>query len=139
MGVVFEGLDEVFDTLDTIANPLGIEAALHKACMLVEREARTNAPKETGELRRSITSKVEGLTGTVFSPLEYAPYVEYGTGLFSSHPMGGRKNVPWLYRDERTGEYFYTSGQHPQPYMIPALNDNREEIIRIIREGITKK
>lgn len=139
MPIVLEGLDEVFDTLDSIANPTGIEEALETACMLVEREARINAPKETGELRRSITSKVEGFTGTVFSPLEYAPYVEYGTGLFSQHPAGGRKDVPWLYRDERTGEYFYTSGQHPQPYMMPALNDNREEIIRIIREGITKK
>lgn len=139
MAIEFKGLDDVIAALDKIANPTGIEAALSDACMLVEREAKIKAPKKDGELRRSITSKVEGLTGTVFTPLEYAPYVEYGTGLFSIHPMGGRRDVPWVYKDEKTGEFIATKGQHPQPYMYPALNDNREEILRIIREGITKK
>ena len=139
MAVEFQGLNEVIEALDKIANPLGIEAALQEACMLVEREAKIKAPKQDGTLRNSITSTVEGLVGTVYTPLEYAPYVEYGTGLFSVHPMGGRKAVPWVYKDEKTGEFIATSGQHPQPYMFPALEENREEIIRIIRESITKK
>lgn len=139
MAIEFKGLDNLLDALDKIANPTGIEQALSDACFLVEGEAKKLAPKVDGNLRRSITSKVEGLTGIVFTPLEYAPYVEYGTGLFSIHPSGGRKNVPWVYKDEKTGEFIATKGQHPQPYMYPALNDNREEILRIIREGITKK
>lgn len=137
MAVEFQGLNEVIEALDKISNPLGIEAALQEACVLVEREAKIKAPK--GNLRNSITSNVEGLVGTVFTPLEYAPYVEYGTGLFSIHEMGGRTDVPWVYKDEKTGEFRSTKGQHPQPYMFPALNENREEILRIIREGITKK
>lgn len=139
MPIEFQGLDEVISALDKIANPLGIEQALKDACFLVEGEARKNAPKQDGTLRNSITSKVEGLIGTVYSPLEYAPYVEYGTGLFSVHPSGGRTDVPWVYKDEKTGEFIATSGQKPQPYMFPALNDNREEILRIIKGGITNK
>ena len=139
MAIEFQGLENLIEALDKIANPKGIEAALQDACMLVEREAKTKAPKVDGALRRSITSKVEGLSGIVFTPLEYAPYVEYGTGLFSIHPSGGRKDVPWIYQDEKTGEWIATKGQHPQSYMQPALDENREEIIRIIREGITKK
>jgi len=54
----------------------------------VEAEAKKNAPKGTGELRRSITSRVEDDKGIVYTPLEYAPYVEYGTGLFAEN--GGR-------------------------------------------------
>ena len=138
--IQFQGLDAVIDALDKIKNPLGIEQALKDACVLVEREAKIKAPKVDGALRNSITSKVEGLSGVVFSPLEYAPYVEYGTGLFSVHPNGGRTwDLPWKYQDEKTGEWHMSKGQHPQPYMFPALNENREEIIRIIREGITKK
>ena len=108
-----------------------------KACSVVERAAKQKAPKDNGELRRSITSKVEqdgnDAIGIVFTPLEYAPYVEYGTGLFAED--GGRKNVPWCYQDDK-GEWHSTSGMHPQPFLRPALNENREQIKKILGEAI---
>lgn len=121
--------------IDGMCSETNISAAIGKACALVEGEAKKKAPKDTGALRRSISSTVKGLEGIVFTPLEYAPYVEYGTGLFAE--KGGRKNVPWYYKDEE-GKWHITSGQHPHPYMRPALNENREEILRLIKEGIIK-
>lgn len=128
-----EGLEEVLGALDDLADTSNLNAALGKACALVERSAKQKAPKDTGDLRRSITSKVEGTEGVVYTPLEYAPYVEYGTGLFAE--SGGRQDVPWNYQDDE-GNWHSTSGQKPQPYMRPALNENREEILRIIKEGL---
>lgn len=133
MAIRFEGLDEVFNELDNLNNPESIEKGLQKACLIVEAAAKQKAPKGNGELRRSITSKVEGFTGVVFTPLEYAPYVEYGTGLFAEE--GGRQDVPWSYKDEK-GEWHTTYGMNPQPYMRPALEENREEVIKAIKEGI---
>ena len=121
--------------IDKMGSETNISAAIGKACALVEGEAKKKAPKDTGALRRSISSTVKGLEGIVFTPLEYAPYVEYGTGLFAE--KGGRKNVPWYYKDEE-GKWHRTSGQHPHPYMRPALNENREEVLRLIKEGIIK-
>lgn len=121
--------------IDGMCSETNISAAIGKACALVEGEAKKKAPKDTGALRRSISSTVKGLEGIVFTPLEYAPYVEYGTGLFAE--KGGRKNVPWYYKDEE-GKWHITSGQHPHPYMRPALNENREEVLRLIKEGIIK-
>ena len=121
--------------IDGMCSETNISAAIGKACALVEGEAKKKAPKDTGALRRSISSTVKGTEGTVFTPLEYAPYVEYGTGLFAE--KGGRKNVPWYYKDEE-GKWHITSGQHPHPYMRPALNENREEVLRLIKEGIIK-
>ncbi len=132
----FEGLDEILEQIEELADKQNIEAALGKACALVERAAKQKAPKDTGALRRSITSKVEDLQGIVYTPLEYAPYVEYGTGLFAED--GGRMDVPWNYQDDE-GNWHSTSGQHPQPFMRPALNENREQILRIIKEGWTKQ
>lgn len=128
-----EGLEEVLGALDDLADTSNLNTALDKACALVERSAKQKAPKDKGDLRRSITSKVEGTEGVVYTPLEYAPYVEYGTGLFAE--SGGRQDVPWNYQDDK-GEWHSTSGQKPQPYMRPALNENREEILRIIKEGL---
>ncbi len=128
-----EGVDEVLERLDSLVDVQKLEKAIGKACALVERSAKQKAPKDTGALKRSITSKVEGTEGIVFTPLEYAPYVEYGTGLFAEN--GGRQDVPWCYQDDK-GEWHSTSGQHPQPFMRPALNENREQIKRIIKEGL---
>lgn len=134
MSIEIQGLNQVLQSLD-IADPQKLNVALGRACALVERAAKQKAPKDTGELRRSISSKVENGEGVVFTPLEYAPYVEFGTGLFAEN--GGRTDVPWSYQDD-SGEWHSTSGQHPQPFMRPALDENREEIIRIIKEGITE-
>ena len=136
MNVEVKGVDELIVKLENMADESKIQQQLGIACALVERSAKMKAPKDTGALRRSITSKVDGLTGIVFTPLEYAPYVEYGTGLFAENGAG-RKDVPWNYQDDK-GEWHSTRGQKPQPFMRPALNENRTEIIRIIKEGLDK-
>ena len=132
-----DGLEEVVEMLDKAFDPNKLTAALGKACALVERSAKEKAPKGTGELRRSITSKIEkdgtDPVGIVYTPLEYAPYVEFGTGLFAEE--GGRQDVPWHYQDDK-GEWHSTSGMKPHPYMRPALNENRENIKRLLKEAI---
>jgi len=134
-----EGIDEVLESFESLANVNDLERALGQACALVERSAKQNAPKGTGELRRSITSKVvrdgDELVGIVYTPLEYTPYIEFGTGLFAEEG-NGRKDVPWHYQDDE-GEWHSTSGQHPRPYLRPALNENRENIKRLLEEAIT--
>lgn len=134
-----QNIDEVIKSIIDNMTDNGLEDALGVACALVERSAKQKAPKDTGALRRSITSRIERtfdeVAGIVFTPLEYAPYVEYGTGLFAEE--GGRKDVPWNYQDDK-GNWHSTSGQHPQPFMRPALEENREEILRIIGEGIVR-
>ena len=131
-----EGLDKVLDSIEELGDTSNYVAALNKACALVERTAKQKAPKDTGALRRSITSRVEDnggeLVGVVYTPLEYAPYIEYGTGLFAEN--GGRVDVPWNYQDEK-GEWHKTSGMKPQPFLRPALEENREQIFRFLKEG----
>lgn len=131
-----DGLEAILAKLDSLADVEKLKKQMGKACALVERSAKQNAPKGTGELRRKITSKVEAdadeVKGIVFSPLEYAPYIEYGTGLFAEEE--GRADVPWCYQDDE-GNWHSTSGQPPRPYLRPALNDNRERIKEILKDG----
>ena len=133
MEVKVTGLTELTQKLDSL---LDINDGMKKCCALVERSAKEKVPVQTGELRRSITSKVENngleVTGTIYTPLEYAPYIEYGTGLFAE--KGGRP-MPWCYQDDK-GEWHTTSGQPPQPYMRPALNENRTTILEILGGSI---
>lgn len=134
MAIEFEGLEEVLESIENLADVSALDMALGKAAAIVEASAKQKAPKGDGDLRRSITSKVEDMKGIVYTPLEYAPYVEYGTGLFAEGG-NGRKDVPWNYQDEE-GNWHSTSGMKPHPYMRPALEENREKITQVLREGL---
>jgi HK97 gp10 family phage protein len=137
--IEIEGIEEVMRELKKNADPEKLYKQMGKACAVVERAATDKAPKGNGDLQRSIQFRVEvngdEIVGIVFTPLEYAPYVEYGTGLFAEE--GGRKDVPWHYKDDK-GEWHSTSGQHPKPFMRPALNESREQVIRILKEALAK-
>ena len=130
-----EGVDVVISAMEALGEQ-DFTNKVKLACALVERAAKQKAPKDTGALRRSITSKVEVIDdttiGTIYTPLEYAPYVEFGTGLFAEE--GGRKDVPWNYQDDE-GNWHSTSGQKPQPFLRPALKENREAILTILKGG----
>ena len=135
MGVIVSA-EKLLSKLHKLEN-LDYLPAIKDACLLVEREAKENAPVASGELRRSIQSKVMGNEGEVGTDLFYAPYVEYGTGIFSSQG-NGRKDVPWFYQDV-SGQWHATCGMKPRPYLIPAYENNRDRIIQIIADYVREK
>ena len=141
MGEVrLEGLNEVLMSIDEVANPQKFIQAMQRACDIVENTAKKKASefRDTGDLYRSIANRIEqddnGIIGVIYTPILYAPYVEFGTGLFAEE--AGRKDVPWHYQDDK-GNWHTTSGQHPQPFLRPALEENRESIKRILKEALT--
>ena len=137
MPIVINGADEILDELEKVKNFKTLVPAMEKVSAIVERSAKENAPKATGALRRSIESEVSGnrksVVAKVFTPLEYAHYVEYGTGLFAEG--GNGRATPWSYQDE-AGNWHTTSGMKPAPFLRPALEENQKRIIDTIKEGI---
>ena len=135
--IKFEGLDKIIDKIEDFDDVHAMTRAMQDACNIVESAAKDKAPKDTGALRRSITSKVEvignEIDGIVFTPLEYAAFCEYGTGLYND--SGNGRKTPWVYMDDK-GNYHYTRGQHPQPYMRPALEENKDKIINMIKGAL---
>ena len=136
--VKIEGLNSLLAKLNEYADPAQLRQSMEKCCAIVEASAKEKAPKDTGALRRSISSRVEetanGVEGVIFTPLEYAPYIEYGTGLFAED--GGRQ-TPWSYQDDE-GNWHTTKGQPPRPYMRPALTENHEQILETLKGAIIK-
>ena len=114
--------------------PLAIAKGLERACLVVERSAKSNAPVQTGTLRSSITHKVSpgSLEGVVGTTVDYAPYVEIGTGIYSS--MGTGRQGGWVYYDAEGNRHF-TMGSHPKPFLKPAVDDNLSAIMKCF-EGL---
>ena len=136
MSIEIQGLDKLIAKLDRMTN--GIEEQMLEAAQFVESVAREKAPKDTGTLKGSIESKVERngnvITGIVFTPVEYAPYQEFGTGLFAVN--GDGRKTGWAYEDPKTGEKVWTRGNRPHPFMGPALRENKDVILQFLKEGV---
>jgi HK97 gp10 family phage protein len=106
---------------------------LFQSCMMVEGQAVALAPVQTARLRNSIDYIVdeEELIGYVGTNVEYAIYVEMGTGEFAEN--GNGRKGGWVYQDP-SGEWFFTWGQEPQPYLRPAFRQKKSEIESLGKE-----
>jgi len=128
--------DKLFNKLGDIGN-IDLTKALTKAAIIVESSAKLLCPVgDTGNLRNSITHEVENNQAAIGTNVEYAQYVEIGTGIFSS--MGNGRQDRWSYQTP-DGEWHSTIGQHPQPYLQPALDINKGKISSILNDEIKKE
>jgi len=111
--------------------------ALEAIGMFVVGEAVMRCPVAEiagGNLRGSIRHFVNKSNKSVVigTPVEYAGYVEKGTGI---HAMGGDgRKTPWFYIDEKTGEGHWTHGMEPRPFLTPAVEDNINKIEEIVKK-----
>lgn len=100
---------ESYATKITTAMGVGVEAA----CLFVEGEAKKKTPIDTGLLRNSITHATteqgDKAIGYVGTNVEYAPFQEFGT-----------------------------KKMKPQPFLTPAVNENRTKIRDIIKRYIAR-
>lgn len=135
LSIEIDGLDQLDTALDGLIDPAALREAVAEAALLVENDAKlsimhgspsgheykhgkvhhvASAPgqppaTDTGILASSIhtTFSDDGLTAIVGSPLDIATYLEYGT----SH-MAAR------------------------PFIEPALDKNRGEIVELIAGAV---
>ena len=127
-------LDKLNYKLEILAK-LDVSKALNKACLVVENEAKRLCPVDTGDLRNSITHEVDDGVGIVGTNKEYAPYVEYGTGIFAVE--GNGRDTPWSYQDDE-GNWHTTIGQKPQPFLEPAARIKKKLVIKVFNDEITR-
>lgn len=118
-----------------------IKAALTDALVEIGGEMENTAKRlvlvDTGNLRGKITFDVDALQGivTIGTNVEYAPYVEFGTGLWAED--GGGRQDGWQYMDAE-GNWHFTYGQPPMPFIRPAVELNREKAKTIFERHFGK-
>lgn len=81
-----EGLDELLANLSGLGGNVkeSCRKGLERGAKRIQKNAKYLAPVKKGHLRNSIKTKSQitqdGAEAQVFTNLEYAPYVEFGTG-----------------------------------------------------------
>ena len=106
--------------LETIG--LKAEGYAKKLCPVGTPESTGIAGYRGGTLRNSITHRVEnGDTMALGSNVEYAPYVELGTGPHFKPPP------EWEQFTTERGSGVGNAYVKPRPYIRPAIEDHRDE------------
>ena len=110
-----------------------VEKALEECGLVAEGYAKKLAPVDTGNLRNSISHKVDPEEPAVYigSNSLYAAYQEFGTGIYTD---GGR-DTPWVYQDEK-GNWHWTRGNKAQPFLKPAVADHARQYRQIIEQEL---
>lgn len=143
---------------------LGDTQNLYNAANYVQAAAKLLAPANDGELRQSIqvtvSQEVGAIVAHIGTRLEYALYVEVGTGPKgqanhsgispdisptysttswwiheSQVPAGTAEKYHWTTINTKNGKFYKCDGQAAQPYLYPALKDNEQTIGELLAEG----
>lgn len=119
---------------------------MNKATTLVHGQAKLLAPVDTGNLAGSIHMKVtkrgKEVQGKVYTNLQYAPFVEFGTGSKGNGTYPNKdinlsyRDTPWVYTPDGGETFYHTEGQVAQPYMYPALKRNEKTIKAMFKNGV---
>ena len=111
----------------------GLTDGINLGTSKVQSDAKTIAPVDKGTLKGSIhvrPAKREGgdIVGGVYTALEYAPYVEFGTGVrgAGSYPYDSKVDL----------SYGSRPGQVAQPFLAPALQKNEAVIDKLVINAV---
>lgn len=123
-------IEEVKKAVDRGLEKVGIAAEAEAKKHISGKYDKSMRAVKTGRLRNSLTHAVKEGNVYIGTNVEYAPYVEMGTG---DHGTGTGK--PWSYVDEK-GVWHKTSGMKPRPFLQPAALDHLQEYERIFRSEL---
>lgn len=141
------GVVELNEKLENIAKA-DIKKVLTECAVRVRDAAKEKVPVDTGELQKSLDyTFVDDYTVAIGSNLNYAPYVEIGTGIYAGEGTGGLydnyigtgRQTPWVYYDPATDSFYTTRGQLGHPYLLPSLLENEVWIKERMAKEINKE
>lgn len=139
MSVEIKGLDSLRKKLQSLGGELerATEKGVEKATKTVQTAAKLLCPVDTGYLRESIQTSFAWqpsgeYVGTVGTIVEYAPYVEFGTGqMGAASPSPPKASISLKYKED-------WKGQFARPFLYPALVDNHARIVKQLELELRK-
>ena len=107
---------------------------VNEAMLVVQRAGKLLCPVDEGALRADISVAVQptadGVIGSLYNTLDYAPFVHQGTGVYAVD--GDGRKEPWVWVSADGSKAAHTIGQRSQPYLEQAFIGNLVTITRIM-------
>ncbi|PEL17578.1 hypothetical protein [Bacillus wiedmannii] len=113
-----------------MARHLAAKKAAHTAIgQFVTSKAKLLTAVDTGNTRRGNNYKATAEKAVIGNSVDTSIYLEKGTGIYAED--GNGRQTPWMYRDPKSGKMVKTQGQHAQPFLRPAAENNKPMITQV--------
>lgn len=118
-----------------------IMRGLHKGAVKIQADAKKLIEQQdavdTGRLKGSISVEKIRNGRLIGTNVEYAPYIEFGTGTEGDPSVSHTQRSSWRYRDE-DGNWHYCRAMKPRPYMRTSFSQNKDYVIATVRRELFK-
>jgi len=155
MDVTDTGVADYFKKLVNIDSSPQLKQAVLDASVVLEKGCKDKLremvyDKPQGRYKRKMGAGLFGATKAsgkinikhneiktgVLSNKDYAVYIMFGTGIYAKAGKG--RKTRWLYRDD-DGNFHWTVGQHPKPYMTEGAQKMMPTILKVMTGFLPKK
>jgi HK97 gp10 family phage protein len=135
-----EGLDGIlkkFAALKNIDKDPRIDKALGRGGARIQAAVKMLTPVDTGNLVNKIVLNHEKMMEyAVTTNVEYAVYVEYGTGKLGDPTVPHTSKDSWTYYSEKLQKYITTHGQKPVHMFTKGFAQAHKTAFEIVRKEV---
>jgi len=135
-----EGLSDLTKKLAALKNiekDPRIDKALGRGAARVQAAVKMLTPVDTGNLRNKIVLNHEKMMEyAVTTNVEYAVYVEYGTGRLGDPTVPHTSKESWTYYSEKLQKFITTHGQKPAHMFTKGFAQAHKTAFEIVRKEV---
>lgn len=135
-----EGLSDLTKKLAALKNiekDPRIDKALGRGAARVQAAVKMLTPVDTGNLRNKIVLNHEKMMEyAVTTNVEYAVYVEYGTGKLGDPTVPHTSKESWTYYSNKLQKFITTHGQKPAHMFTKGFAQAHKTAFEIVRKEV---
>lgn len=135
-----EGLQHLRRKLETIKNlerDPRVNQALGRGAARIQAQVKLLTPKDTGNLQNKIIAQpLKFMEWAVETNVEYAIYVEFGTGKPGDPSVPHTSKESWTYYSDKLKRFVTTHGQEPAAMFRTGFDLAHKQAFRIVETEI---
>ena len=135
-----EGLQQLrrkLETIKSLERDPRVNQALGRGAAYIQAAVKLLTPVDTGNLRNKIISQQEKfMQWVVETNVEYAVFVEFGTGKLGDPSVTHTSKESWTYYSDALKRFVTTHGQEPAAMFRTGFDQAHKQAFRIVENGI---
>jgi HK97 gp10 family phage protein len=135
-----EGLQQLRRKLETIKNlerDPRVNQALGRGAARIQAQVKLLTPKDTGNLQNKIIAQpLKFMEWAVETNVEYAIYVEFGTGKPGDPSVPHTSKESWTYYSDKLKRFVTTHGQEPASMFRTGFDLAHKQAFRIVETEV---
>ncbi|MBP5581946.1 MAG: HK97 gp10 family phage protein [Ruminococcus sp.] len=135
-----EGLSDLlkkFEALKNIEKDPRVDKALGKGAARIQAAVKMITPVDSSNLvNKIVLAHNKMMEYAVTTNVEYAVYVEYGTGRLGDPTVPHTSKDHWTYYSEKLQKYITTHGQAPAHMFTKGFASAHQKAFEIVRKDI---